>query len=95
MKGDPGQVLDYLSMAKTVNRKVRQNLICALLYNMISIPVAIAGFLSPLVAVSAMFMSSLTVIGNTLLLIKKSQPLDPASVRIDDPVESSTRMTNS
>jgi cation transport ATPase len=72
MKGDPAQLLDYLSMATKVNRKVRQNLMCALFYNVISIPVAISGLLSPLVAVSAMFMSSLTVIGNTLLLVKKS-----------------------
>jgi len=45
---------------------------CALFYNVISIPVAISGLLSPLVAVSAMFLSSLTVIGNTLLLVKRS-----------------------
>ena len=72
MKGDPGQILDYLSMAKRVNRTVRQNLLCALFYNVVSIPLAMSGFLSPLVAVSAMLLSSLTVIGNTLRFVKKS-----------------------
>jgi len=95
MKGDPGQVLDYLSIAKKVNHKVHQNLICALFYNLISIPVAIAGFLSPLVAVGAMFMSSLTVIGNTLLLIKGSQAAATAPVRTAHPVDTSTQMPNS
>jgi P-type E1-E2 ATPase len=95
MKGDPDQILDYLSMAKRVNHKVRQNLMCALVYNIISIPVAIAGLLSPLVAVGAMFMSSLTVIGNTLLLIKRSQAAAPATDRTDASVESSTQMPNS
>jgi P-type E1-E2 ATPase len=71
MRGNPVQILDYLSMVKGVNRKVLQNLIGALIYNVVGIPVAVFGLLSPLVAVTAMFMSSLTVTGNTLLLIKK------------------------
>ncbi len=79
MKGDPSQILDYLSLATEVNRKVRQNLMGALFYNVVSIPIAISGLLSPLVAVTAMFMSSLTVIGNTLLLVKKSPPGQPGA----------------
>jgi len=54
-----------------VDRKVSQNLWCALTYNAVGIPVAMAGLLSPLVAVTAMLLSSLTVIGNTLLLVRK------------------------
>ena len=69
--GNPVQILDYLALAKGINRKVFQNLMGALIYNVVGIPVAMAGLLSPLVAVIAMFMSSLTVTGNTLLLIKK------------------------
>jgi P-type Cu+ transporter len=38
----------------------------------ISIPIAMSGLLSPLVAVTAMLLSSLTVIGNTLRLLKRS-----------------------
>jgi heavy metal translocating P-type ATPase len=68
---DPAQMLDFLDWASQVDRKVRQNLWCALGYNMVSVPVAMAGLLSPLVAVTAMLLSSLTVIGNTLLLVRK------------------------
>jgi cation transport ATPase len=39
---------------------------------MVSIPVAMAGLLTPVVAVSAMLLSSLSVIGNTLLLTKRA-----------------------
>ncbi|MEA3230796.1 MAG: cation-translocating P-type ATPase, partial [Thermodesulfobacteriota bacterium] len=70
MRGDPRQVLDFLELAKKVNRKIQQNFIGAFLYNIISIPIAMSGLLTPLVAVSAMLLSSLSVIGNTLLLIK-------------------------
>jgi cation transport ATPase len=71
MRGDPGQLLDFMDLAKQVNAKVAQNLACACGYNLIGIPVAMGGWLNPLVAVSAMLLSSLTVIGNTLLLVKK------------------------
>jgi len=70
MRSDPEQVVDFLELAERVNKKIRQNLVCAFLYNGISIPVAMGGFLSPLVAVTAMLLSSLSVIGNTLLLIR-------------------------
>jgi heavy metal translocating P-type ATPase len=72
MRGDPRQITDFTGLAKKVNRKIYQNLIFSFFYNFISIPVAMSGLLNPLIAVSAMLMSSLTVIGNTLLLIKKT-----------------------
>jgi heavy metal translocating P-type ATPase len=71
MRGDPGQVIDFLNLARPVNRKIVQNLLCAFAYNIISIPIAMGGLLSPLVAVTAMLLSSLTVIGNTLRLVTK------------------------
>jgi heavy metal translocating P-type ATPase len=71
MRGDPGQLLDFMVLAGRVNAKVTQNLGCAWVYNLIGIPIAMSGWLNPLVAVSAMLLSSLTVIGNTLLLVKK------------------------
>jgi len=71
MRGEPGQILPFLQLAKKVNKKVFQNLAWSFLYNLISIPVAMSGLLSPLIAVCAMFMSSLSVIGNTLLLTRE------------------------
>ncbi len=70
MRGDPSQVLDFKALATSVTRKVRQNLGCSFVYNVISIPVAMSGLLTPLIAVSAMLLSSLSVIGNTLLLTR-------------------------
>ncbi|MBI5966843.1 MAG: hypothetical protein HY882_03145 [Deltaproteobacteria bacterium] len=43
----------------------------AFLYNGLAIPLAVAGFLTPLIAVFAMFASSLTVIGNALKISVK------------------------
>jgi cation transport ATPase len=54
-----------------VNQKIHQNLLFSFLYNTISIPIALSGLLTPLVAVSAMLLSSLSVIGNTLLLKRR------------------------
>ena len=71
MRGDPAQLLDFFPLARRVNRKVGQNLWCAWIYNLVSIPVAMSGLLTPLVAATAMLLSSLTVIGNTLLLVRR------------------------
>ena len=72
MRGDPAQLLDFLPLSRQVNRKVIQNLWCAWIYNLVSIPVAMSGLLTPLVAAIAMLLSSLTVIGNTLLLVRRN-----------------------
>jgi P-type Cu+ transporter len=69
MQGDPCQMENFLGFAERVNRKIEQNLWGSLVYNLVSIPIAMAGWLSPLVAVVAMLLSSLSVTGNTLLLI--------------------------
>jgi heavy metal translocating P-type ATPase len=71
MRGDLTQILDFLTLTTKVNKKIRQNLLFSGLYNFIAIPIAMTGLLNPLIAVSAMLLSSLTVIGNTLLLIKR------------------------
>ncbi len=70
MRGEPSQILDFLLLAQKTQRKVQQNLWCAFVYNAISIPVAMSGLLNPLIAVCAMLLSSLSVIGNTLLLVR-------------------------
>jgi heavy metal translocating P-type ATPase len=72
MRGAPEQVLDFLHLARRVNRKVLQNLLFSFAYNLVAIPVAMSGLLTPIVAVSAMLLSSLSVTGNTLLLLRKT-----------------------
>lgn len=71
MRGELSQFVDFLQISKTVQRKVRQNLTLTIFYNAVCIPIAVAGLLSPLVAVCAMLLSSLSVIGNTILLSRK------------------------
>jgi Cu2+-exporting ATPase/Cu+-exporting ATPase len=71
MRGDPAQLLDFISLGRRVNAKVVQNLGCAWVYNLIGIPIAMSGLLNPLIAATAMLLSSLTVIGNTLLLVRR------------------------
>jgi heavy metal translocating P-type ATPase len=71
MRAEPAQIIAFLDFGRAVNRTIRQNLVLTFLYNAISIPVAMSGLLSPLVAVCAMLLSSLSVIGNTYLLVRK------------------------
>jgi len=71
MGNDPAQILTFSKLASHVSRTIQQNLVFTFLYNLISIPIAMSGLLNPLVAVSAMLMSSLSVTGNTLYLTRR------------------------
>ena len=71
LASDPTRVCDALDLSALAVRSIRQNLFFAFLYNAIGIPLAAAGLLNPLIAVFAMFASSLTVIGNALRISQK------------------------
>ena len=71
MGNDPAQIQTFSTLSSHVSRTIRQNLFFSFLYNMISIPIAMSGLLNPLVAVTAMLMSSLSVTGNTLYLSRR------------------------
>ena len=71
MGNDPKQILIFEQLAGQVSRTIRQNLVFTFIYNVISIPIAMSGLLNPLVAVTAMLMSSLSVTGNTLYLTRR------------------------
>ncbi|MDF1590128.1 MAG: heavy metal translocating P-type ATPase [Desulfobacterales bacterium] len=77
MRSDPLQVMELLALAGRINSKISQNLIFSFIYNTGSLPIAMSGLLNPLIAVSAMLLSSLTVIGNTLLMMR-SRPMTSA-----------------
>jgi Cu+-exporting ATPase len=70
MADDPTRVLDVLNLSAMTTKTVRQNLLFAFLYNTLGIPLAMMGMVNPIVAVFAMFGSSLTVIGNTLRMVR-------------------------
>ena len=73
MKEDLTAVLRFLDVSEKVRTKIRQNFWFSFVYNITSIPIAVSGILTPLIAVTAMLCSSLTVIGNTLLLVRKQK----------------------
>lgn len=56
--------------AKRARRVIKQNLIWAFGYNLIIIPLAVCGFVSPYIAVIGMSTSSLLVVSNSLRLLK-------------------------
>jgi Cu+-exporting ATPase len=68
MRSDPQLVATAIDISRATVRKIRQNLFFAFIYNVIGIPLAAAGFLSPVVAGAAMALSSVSVVGNALLL---------------------------
>jgi len=61
-------VVEALATARRAAVLVRQNLGFALLYNMLAVPLAVMGLVTPLVAAAAMSSSSVLVMVNALRL---------------------------
>ncbi|MHC1743612.1 MAG: heavy metal translocating P-type ATPase metal-binding domain-containing protein [Syntrophobacteraceae bacterium] len=66
LSGRLESVPELLELCRRSTRIIKQNLFAAFFYNALGIPLAVAGWLNPLIAVLAMVASSLTVIANTL-----------------------------
>ncbi|RMQ68056.1 Copper-translocating P-type ATPase [Pseudomonas syringae pv. tomato] len=75
MRGDPRLVPAALDISQRTYAKIRQNLFWAFVYNLIGIPLAALGYLNPVLAGAAMALSSVSVVGNALLL-KTWKPRD-------------------
>ena len=68
VRSDPRRVADAIDISRATTRKIRQNLFWAFAYNVIGLPLAAFGLLTPMVAGAAMALSSVSVVSNALLL---------------------------
>jgi P-type Cu+ transporter len=65
------KVVEAIEVSKLTFKTIRQNLFWAFGYNIIAIPFAMAGFLSPAIAAAAMAASSVSVVANSLRIYRK------------------------
>ncbi|MCW5590657.1 MAG: heavy metal translocating P-type ATPase [Burkholderiales bacterium] len=76
MRGDPSLVADALDISRRTHAKIWQNLFWAFAYNVVGMPLAALGMLSPVIAGAAMALSSVSVVSNALLLARWKAPGD-------------------
>jgi Cu+-exporting ATPase len=75
IRNDLNAVVDAILLSRATLAKIRQNLFFAFAYNVLGIPLAAVGMLNPVIAGAAMAASSVSVVGNALLLKGWRPPL--------------------
>ncbi len=65
---DVGALADALELSRWTYRVIRQNLFWAFAYNVVMVPLAVVGIVSPILAAGAMAASSVSVVANALRL---------------------------
>ena len=79
MRGDLNLVPQAIDISKRTWNKIQQNLFWAFIFNGAGIPLAAVGYLSPMIAGSAMALSSLFVLSNALILSRWHPPTSSSS----------------
>ena len=62
----PASIYESYMLSRRTYGAVKENLGFSLLYNVVAVPLAVMGFVTPLVAALSMSLSSLVVVGNSL-----------------------------
>lgn len=73
-------VLETLAVSREVHRMALQNFAIAIGYNVVFVPLAVIGLVTPLIAAIAMSASSIAVVGNALRLKRKSLRIGPTRI---------------
>lgn len=68
MRGDPQLVAASLDISRRTYATIKRGLFWAFIYNLVGVPLAAFGLLNPMLAGAAMAFSSVSVVGNALLL---------------------------
>jgi Cu+-exporting ATPase len=71
MQNNLEKVVEAIQLSKITFRTIEQNLFWAFFYNVIAIPLAVSGLLSPAIAAAAMSLSSVSVVMNSLRIYRK------------------------
>ena len=70
VRGELTGVVEAITLSRETFKKIKQNLFWAFFYNVVMIPLAVIGWMHPVLAEIAMAISSITVVGNANRLRK-------------------------